>query len=98
MCNLILVDPSTIQSSEADGDEAQQLQLAGGVEMLCFAPTADALPHLRQPGDIIRLHRVKARPPPRTPPHLPTYPWARPRAARLRGVGLPPARFASTPL
>lgn len=50
ICNLTLVDPST----------ALRPDLAAGNEMLCFAVNPDQLPHLRKPGDIIRLHRVKA--------------------------------------
>ena len=49
MCNLTLVDPST----------PDRLDLVAGIELLCFAPHAEQLPHLRRPGDIIRLHRVK---------------------------------------
>ena len=51
VCNLTLVDPTTPDTPE----------LAAGIEMLCFAPFAEQLPRLRRPGDIIRLHRVKAR-------------------------------------
>lgn len=49
VCNLTLVDPST----------QDQPELAAGVEMLCFAASPEELPHIRRPGDIIRLHRVK---------------------------------------
>ena len=49
VCNLTLVDPSTPDRAD----------LAAGVEMLCFAATPQELPHIRRPGDIIRLHRVK---------------------------------------
>lgn len=52
VCNLTLVDPST----------QDQPELAAGVEMLCFAASPEELPHIRRPGDIIRLHRVKVRP------------------------------------
>ena len=51
VCNLTLVDPSTNDHPE----------LSAGVEMLCFAASAAELPRLHRPGDIIRLHRVKAR-------------------------------------
>ena len=49
VCNLTLVDPSTPDRAD----------LAAGIEMLCFAATPHELPHIRRPGDIIRLHRVK---------------------------------------
>ncbi len=53
VCNLTLVDPST----------QDQPELAAGVEMLCFAASPEELPHIQRPGDIVRLHRVKVRPP-----------------------------------
>ena len=46
--NLTLVDPST-----------DDLALPAGIELLCFAASADELPTVHRPGDIIRLHRVK---------------------------------------
>eukprot|EP00887_Chlorella_sp_A99_P006187 scaffold3.g6187.t1 len=49
VCNLFLVDPSI-----SDDQEHRD-----GVELLCFAPHQRDLPHLRRPGDIVRLHRVK---------------------------------------
>lgn len=51
ICNLTLVDPSTQDRPE----------VAAGVELLCFAALPEELPHIQQPGDIIRLHRVKVR-------------------------------------
>jgi hypothetical protein len=51
ICNMTMVDPTTPDSAE----------LAAGIELLCFAPHPEQLPHLQRPGDIIRLHRVKVR-------------------------------------
>ncbi|KAI3435622.1 hypothetical protein D9Q98_001682 [Chlorella vulgaris] len=49
VCNLTLIDPSTLDQPE----------LAAGVELMCFAPQAEQLPHVRRPGDIIRIHRAR---------------------------------------
>ena len=50
VANLTIVDNTTARSGA----------LRGGVEVMVFGDK-DSLPHLREVGDIIRLHRVKAR-------------------------------------
>jgi hypothetical protein len=49
--NLTIVDNTTARSGA----------LRSGVEVMVFGGDKASLPHLRQVGDIVRLHRVKAR-------------------------------------
>ena len=48
VCNLKVADSSTSEMGYSEG-----------VELVCFAPSADLMPTVERPGDIIRMHRVR---------------------------------------
>lgn len=62
MCNLKLVDPS-LQFEEGQPVPPELERIRHGVEVLMFAKDSTLFPKVRQPGDLIRFHRIEVRPP-----------------------------------